>query len=97
MANKSADSIITGLVPGLILPMIFLAVIIAVRMNENSFFEYLDSLYRLNVLSKVISICLIPNLLLFFIFIWTNRLRSARGVILSMFIAGLAIGLLKII
>ena len=96
MDSKSNDNIITGLIPGLILPAVFLVIIILFRMKDNGFFDYLISLYNLNVLSKIISICLIPNLLLFFVFIWTNRLRSARGVILSMFLAGLVIGLLKI-
>lgn len=97
MDSKAGNSIISGLIPGIILPAFFLVIIILVRMKDNSFLDYLYSLYNLNVLSKVISICLIPNLLLFFIFIWTNRLQSARGVILSMFLAGLVIGLLKII
>ncbi len=96
MDSKTNDKIITGLIPGLILPAAFLVIIILVRMKDIGFFDYLSSLYKLNVLSKIISICLIPNLLLFFVFIWANRLRSARGVILSMFLAGLVIGLLKL-
>ncbi len=96
MAFKINNNLLSGFIPGILLPIVFLSVIIWVRMNDNNFFEYLGSLYQINVLSKIISICLIPNLLLFFLFIWTNKLRSARGVLLSMFVAGLVIVLLKI-
>jgi hypothetical protein len=96
MISEKRDSITRGFLPGILLPFIILTFIIAVRKGDNEFLLYLKTMYEMNVLAKVMSICLIPNLLLFFIFIWSNRLGSARGVLLSMFVAGLVIGLLKI-
>ena len=97
MKVRTFDNILTGLLPGIIIPVVFLYAILLVRKNEYMFPEYFNMIYDAGILPKLISICLIPNLLLFFIFIWSNRYLSARGVILSMFIAGLVIGFLKII
>lgn len=97
MGYKMRDSIFAGLLPGLILPVIFLIAIILFRKAENTIASYLQALYAMGILSKVISICLIPNLLLFFGFLRFNRMRSARGVLLSMFVAAAVIGVLKIL
>lgn len=97
MGYKMRDSIFAGLFPGLILPVIFLIAIILFRKAENTFTSYLQALYAMGILSKVISICLIPNLLLFFGFLRFDRMRSARGVLLSMFVAAAVIGVLKIL
>ena len=50
------------------------------------FFDFLFRSFLLGVHFKLISICVFPNLLAFFIFIWTNYLKSARGVLLATFI-----------
>ncbi len=97
MKARSFNNIVSGLIPGIITPAVLLAVIVIVRKNEYILSEYFKLIYDAGILPKLISICLIPNLLLFFIFIWSNRYLAARGVILSMFIAGLVIGILKII
>jgi hypothetical protein len=97
MKNKPLNTILSGTLLGIILPSFFLILILLARKDARSMAEFFKVVYDIGVLPKIISICLIPNLLLFFIFIWSNRLKSARGVILAMFLAGLLIGLLKII
>lgn len=96
MIDKSKDNIFFGTITGILIPVVVLILIILIRKGSHSLFEFFNMSYEMGILPKVISICLIPNLLLFFIFIWSNRMRSARGVLLAMFIAGLIIGLLKI-
>jgi len=64
---------------------------------EEGIAGFVDIYYYLGVLPKIISLCLLPNLLLFFIFIWTNKLKAGKGVITSMFVYGLVILILKII
>lgn len=97
MKIKSLNTIYTGALLGLFLPAVFLIIILLVRKDAHSLIEFLNILYDMGILSKIISICLIPNLLLFFVFLWSNQLKAARGVILAMFFAGLIIGLLKLI
>jgi hypothetical protein len=80
--RKKLDTLLTGLVPGLVLPVITLLIIWVIRYS-GSFREFLATFQEMNMLSKVISLASIPNLLLFFIFIWTDRNFSARGVIFA--------------
>jgi len=96
MKIRNLNRMYYGFISGLIIPVLFMLIILFVRKDEKTLIDFFDAFYQTGILPKLISICLIPNLLLFFIFIWTNHYKAARGVILSMFFAGLVIGLLKI-
>ncbi len=52
---------------------------------------------RSEIIPKLLSLSVIPDLLLFFIFIWTDKMKSARGVIGSAFLLGIVIVILKLI
>lgn len=80
--DKKFNTMLYGLIPGILLPVITLLIIWLVSF-EGGFFEFLTQYKRLGMLSKIISLSVIPNLLLFFLFIWTNRTFSARGVIFA--------------
>ena len=47
------------------------------------FTELIDYLIDTQVFTKIVSLCVIPNLVFFFIFIWLNYLYSARGVLMA--------------
>jgi hypothetical protein len=89
------NSILTGLITGLILPVITIVVVYFIRTSQKSFHELLQILLGYNVLTQVISLCVLPNLLLFFIYMWTNKLESARGVIFATFIYTFIVLILK--
>lgn len=97
MKSKSLNTIFSGSLLGLLMPALFLLIILLVRKDSYSLKEFFNIVFEMEILPKIISICLIPNLLLFFIFIWSNQMKAARGVILAMFFAGIIIGLLKLI
>lgn len=84
----------SGLVAGIVLPAITLVGFWLVK-YEGGFFEFLSQFQGMGMLSKVISLSAIPNLLLFFICIWTNRNFSARGVIFATLIVALVMLVLK--
>lgn len=86
---------IAGFIPGLILPVAGVVLFWAIR-YEGTLFEFLGTFQRLNTLSKILSLAVIPNLLLFFIFIWTDRTFSARGVIFATLVMALVMLVLKI-
>jgi mannose/fructose/N-acetylgalactosamine-specific phosphotransferase system component IID len=97
MVKNKFNTLATGVLTGLIVPIVsFLSVAIYRMSSGVSFKEFIAFLHQADILTKLISLCLVPNLLLFFIFIWTGRLKSARGVILSMFVFGVIILILKI-
>lgn len=71
-----------GLAAGLLLPVLafFISWLI---LSEGSLSQYIERFQKLNRLSSLISLSAIPNLLLFFLFLWKNLYRSARGVIFA--------------
>jgi hypothetical protein len=68
--------------------------------TERSAFEFLNYLLDYEagtseVIPKLLSLAAIADLALFFLYIWTEQLKSARGVIASALILGLVIVYLK--
>lgn len=95
MKRSRFDSQLLGLIAGLILPIVSLIIFYMVRHSDLSPGEFVSTMMRLNILTQVISLHVIPNLLLFFIFIWKNFLYSARGVLTATFIFAGLVFLLK--
>ncbi len=86
-----------GLILGFLAPLLGFIVIYAVAFRGMNLSEYVDLLIYNKKLSSIISLSVIPNLLLFFIFIWLNYLYSARGVLASTLIFALLVVLTKFI
>ncbi|TAL61289.1 MAG: hypothetical protein EPN85_05170 [Bacteroidetes bacterium] len=81
------DSGWIGFSAGLSAPAITLYIFYLVKYSHLSFQKfYMDVLFANNIVTSSISLCVITNLLVFFIFIWTNRNLAARGVLFSTFI-----------
>ena len=94
--KKKFDMLQIGLILGLLVPA--LAIVILWIFNaEGSLLNYLKGFYRVNSMAGLVSLSAIPNLLLFFIFIWTNRNKSARGVIFSTLIVAVIMLLFKLL
>lgn len=74
-----------GVIFGLFVPMLAFILTWAISYDV-SLGTYLENFYRINKLASLISLAAIPNLLLFFIFIWTNMNRAARGVLIATFL-----------
>jgi hypothetical protein len=81
---KKFDTVWIGTITGLITPIFTLFIFYLVKYNHLTFGQfYTDILLANNIITPVISLCVITNLLVFFIFIWTNRYYNARGVLLA--------------
>ena len=76
---------------GIIAPLLGLIIVYLFAFREMTIIEYFELLAYRKKLSSVISLSAIPNLLLFFIFIWLNYLYSARGVLASTFLFALIV------
>ncbi len=77
------DSLSLGLILGIAAPIIAMLIIYLLKFNLYKADEVLDYLVAKQVFTKIVSLCVIPNLLLFFIFIRKNYLYSARGVLMA--------------
>ncbi|MDA3868129.1 MAG: hypothetical protein PF489_15465 [Salinivirgaceae bacterium] len=59
----------------------------------STFFNYITFT---GMFSSVISLSALPNLILFFLFIWTRRYRSARGVLTAVMLITLLVAFLRL-
>jgi hypothetical protein len=96
MTDKRFDSLLTGLAPALVLPSLTMLCIWLIR-SDSPLIEFLTDFQKLHLLSKLISLSVIPNLLLFFLFIWTGRNLSARGVIFATLLLAFLMLILKLV
>lgn len=89
--KSKVNNIYLGIISGLIIPVISLFLLYKIRFSQFNPEEFINLFLQKKVLSSLLSLCVIPNLLVFMIFIWLNYLYSARGVLLSTFIVGFII------
>lgn len=89
--KSKVNNIYLGIILGLIVPVITVFLVYKIRFNQFNWEEFINLFVQRRALSSLLSLCVIPNLLVFMIFIWLNHLYSARGVLLSTFIVGIII------
>jgi hypothetical protein len=95
MKNRNKyDALWIGAVPGIILPALTFIISWAI-ISDLSLGDYLEQFRKLNRIASLISLSTIPNLLLFFVFIWLNHYRSARGVIFSTIVLAMVMLIVK--
>ena len=91
------DSNNTGLILGLLLPLIPMAIYWQVNFPFWDVAEFLVKLSQGHILVKLASLFLLVNMVAFFLFIWQYMHYSARGVLISTFFYAAVIVVLKII
>ena len=87
----SKDSVYTGLITGIIAPVLAFLIYYYAKFSSMTIMELIDHIILLDLMSAVISLSLVANLLSFFIFIWLKADQSAKGVLLATFIYGAVI------
>ena len=85
------NRVIVGLIPGLIIPIIALLGFYIFKSHVDNFFQYVKMIMAMDLLSNVLSLCALPNLILFFLFLSKNYYYGARGVIFATFLWALAV------
>ena len=95
MTKKKGDSMKLGLILGLLFPLVVMIIFYLVKFSAYPLEYFREQLLNMKLFSKFVSICVYPNLLLFFVFIWRNRLYSARGVLGATIILAMAVFIIK--
>ena len=89
------NTITFGLIAGMLVPVLTLFIFYLISSPDAAFPEFLEYIISRNKLSSLISLSIVPDLLVFFIFIWLNYLYSARGVLVAVFLFALIVVLTK--
>jgi hypothetical protein len=90
------DLVKLGFALGVIVPIISFFIVYKIKFDGFTLREFYDFLITMNALPKLLSLMVIPNLLVFFIFIWTDHLFGARGVLAATVLDAIVIFALKI-
>ena len=96
MQNKW-DKVWTGLAPGLIAPIILLAFYWQINYSYMSLDQFNQFMGFGELHIRLISLFVVINLAIFFIFIWRNLNYAARGVLYATFIYTVIVALVKFI
>jgi len=93
--KSTVNSFWFGLAAGLIVPVITLIIAYYQAYSYMEFNEFISKFIHLKLFSAFISLCALPDMLVFFIFIWGNRLIGARGALTAIFILTLIVVIFK--
>ena len=86
-----------GFIPGLVFPFLIFLIIYIVQYKGIGFWDYLQSMWQFQLLFKLLSLCVIPNLLLFLYFFKRKFDLAARGVLMATFIYALLVLITSIV
>ncbi|NOY37141.1 MAG: hypothetical protein GXO83_06160 [Chlorobi bacterium] len=95
MKKAKYDVQLTGWITGLVLPLLSFFIISKLMLTEGTLIEFIAKADKANVLSKFMSLAMLPNLLLFFIFLWTRWDRASRGVLAATIVLAVVIVIVK--
>lgn len=84
--KAALDKIWIGLAMGIALPIIVFYLYYLVKFGEIQFFDYLRSLHYYRLLFKIMSLCVLSDLPLFYVFIQFKYYRGARGIVMACFL-----------
>ena len=94
---KKFNTIGFGILAGILLPVIVYLVLYFSRVNNVRDILFSDYTLLSSILPVLISHCILPNFILFFILNSMDRMLSAKGVVISTVILAVGIFVTKII
>jgi hypothetical protein len=95
MQIKQLDHVFLGFLLGVIAPSIAILIFYYLNFSTSDLGSFLNLSVKEKLLSPLLSLCLVVNIGVFYLFIHFEKLFSARGVILATFLFGFIIVLLK--
>ena len=90
----SLNKLWIGVLIGILAPIVALIIVYYTKTQTKSFFEFIHDLKVWGIYLKVLSMCVIPNLFFFFLFIWRTYLAAAKGVLASTIVYAILVILL---
>lgn len=91
MEKRKYDNTWLGVLAGLLAPIIVGIIYYLIFYGDHNLEQFIQALWRGNVLMAVLSLCAVANLGIFFLFLRKDNYRSARGVILATMLYAIAV------
>ena len=79
--KNKLDTVGTGLLAGLALPVLIFFIVFLFTENEVSFVEYISGMWQMHALIKLTSLCVFANVAVFWFFLKKKYEKAARGVL----------------
>ncbi|HEY4785572.1 MAG TPA: hypothetical protein VIH57_05965 [Bacteroidales bacterium] len=77
------DSLWLGLMVGMVAPVISFVMFYYSSFTKVSFDYFIQYSVRIGALINILTVCLIPDFLIFALFIWRKHYSSARGLVIA--------------
>jgi hypothetical protein len=94
---KKFDTLATGIILGLVLPVIVYFILYYAQIQEAHFTIFSHHLVIANIIPVIISHCILPNLLLFLAFNGLDWMQASKGVLGITVVLTIAIFAIKLI
>jgi hypothetical protein len=79
--SEKYDKVVTGLISGLLFPLIVGFCIYLFSHGHQTLYTYLERISDSNIITHSITLCVFPNVIIFLIFNRFDMLRALRGVL----------------
>ena len=79
--TEKYDKVSTGIITGLLFPLITGLIIFFFTHGTRSLTAYLIRIANANIITHAVTLCVVPNLLLFLLYNRLDMLRASRGVL----------------
>lgn len=96
-AAEKYDKLIVGLISGFMAPVIIGLIIFLLTAHGRSLAGYLGRIKEANIITHAITLCVFPNIAVFFLFNRFDMLRALRGVLAATIVWAVAVFIIKVI
>jgi hypothetical protein len=94
MLKSRKQQILLGILVGLVVPMATFFIFYRIHYSHTPFESYVRLLMFRSMISKVLAITALPNLLVFYLFLWLNKDFVSRGVLIGTIAVALLVAVL---
>jgi len=84
-----------GLSLGTVLPVVVFILVYLIGYSKTPFGEFLEFAFVIRALPKILCLCVIPNLAVFYLFLNKEFWYATRGVITATLLCALAVAIIK--
>jgi len=84
-----------GLALGMILPLAIFLLVYQIGYSNTPFNEFMKFSFMIGALAKIFSLCVFPNLAIFYLFLNNEYWRATRGIITATILCTLAVVVIK--